>query len=56
MKNQVGFDYHVTESDSFGALNGTTKLWTGMIGEVANNHSQLAAQAFTITSDRKKVS
>ncbi|XP_057655882.1 glutamate receptor ionotropic, kainate 2-like [Diorhabda carinulata] len=52
-----GFNYTfiVREDKSNGAYDNKTKKWTGMIGDLLNNVSDLAICDFTITSDREEV-
>ena len=55
LKEVVGFSYIVTTNDHTGALNESSGLWTGLIGDVAYNRADMAIGALTVNNQRLEV-
>lgn len=56
LQKEANFSYNVThEEDKWGVKNVTTGEWSGMIGNLINNKSDLAAQLFTDIATRREV-
>ena len=56
LKEEVNFTYQVVTSEDFGNLNESTGQWTGIIGDVAHNRSDMAVQIITTSRERSDVS
>ena len=55
LKQEVNFSYTVAEQTAYGAYNETNSSWNGLIGELVNGKSDLAANSITLTTHRSEV-
>ena len=57
LAKEVGFSYSVAiEAIAFGSINQTTGRWNGMIGDLANNRTDMAVQQITDNDKRRQES